>query len=74
MPNPQYTTAEQLATRHSLSLALDMPFKKLTTPGISAPGKLSFDSFLSIIYFHINQIPDLLYVTVTCVHSFSYFL
>ncbi|KAK7410473.1 hypothetical protein VNO78_01276 [Psophocarpus tetragonolobus] len=30
----QYTTAEQLATRHSLSLALDMPFKKLTAPGM----------------------------------------
>ncbi|KAL9312717.1 hypothetical protein ACSQ67_018169 [Phaseolus vulgaris] len=33
----QYTTAEQLATRHSLSLALDMPFKKLTAPGVSDP-------------------------------------
>ncbi|KAL5190388.1 hypothetical protein HKD37_04G009838 [Glycine soja] len=31
----QYTTAEQLATRHSLSLALDMPFKKLTAPGMT---------------------------------------
>ncbi|KAK7311679.1 hypothetical protein RJT34_09968 [Clitoria ternatea] len=37
----QYTTAEQLATRHSLSLALDMPFKKLTAPGITDPGKAS---------------------------------
>ncbi|KAK7353011.1 hypothetical protein VNO80_18443 [Phaseolus coccineus] len=37
----QYTTAEQLATRHSLSLALDMPFKKLTAPGVSDPVKTS---------------------------------
>ncbi|CAJ1974027.1 unnamed protein product [Sphenostylis stenocarpa] len=36
----QYTTAEQLATRHSLSLALDMPFKKLTAPGVSDPGDI----------------------------------
>ncbi|XP_027355429.1 uncharacterized protein LOC113865219 [Abrus precatorius] len=37
----QYTTAEQLATRHSLSLALDMPFKKLTAPGVTDPAKTS---------------------------------
>ncbi|KAK7351224.1 hypothetical protein VNO77_10518 [Canavalia gladiata] len=37
----QYTTAEQLATRHSLSLALDMPFKKLTAPGMTDPVKNS---------------------------------
>ncbi|RDX86668.1 hypothetical protein CR513_31972, partial [Mucuna pruriens] len=37
----QYTTAEQLATRHSLSLALDMPFKKLTAPGMTDPVKTS---------------------------------
>ncbi|GAU23663.1 hypothetical protein TSUD_304380 [Trifolium subterraneum] len=35
--NTQYT-AEQLATRHSLNLALDMPFKKLTAPGMTDPG------------------------------------
>ncbi|MCH99485.1 myb-like DNA-binding domain protein [Trifolium medium] len=34
--NTQYT-AEQLATRHSLNLALDMPFKKLTAPGMTDP-------------------------------------
>ncbi|WJX34938.1 hypothetical protein P8452_22995 [Trifolium repens] len=38
--NTQYT-AEQLATRHSLNLALDMPFKKLTAPGMTDPGRTS---------------------------------
>ncbi|TKY74433.1 telomeric repeat binding factor 2 [Spatholobus suberectus] len=37
----QYSTAEQMATRHSLSLALDMPFKKLTAPGMIDPIKTS---------------------------------
>ncbi|XP_057727305.1 flocculation protein FLO11-like isoform X2 [Arachis stenosperma] len=39
-----YTTAEQLATRHSLSLALDMPFKKLTAPGTADQAKTSLTS------------------------------
>ncbi|MED6183433.1 hypothetical protein PIB30_037862 [Stylosanthes scabra] len=39
-----YTTAEQLATRHSLSLALDMPFKKLTAPGTIDQAKTSLIS------------------------------
>ncbi|KEH35728.1 myb-like DNA-binding domain protein [Medicago truncatula] len=38
--NTQYT-AEQLATRHSLNLALDMPFKKLSAPGVTDPGRTS---------------------------------
>ncbi|MED6172383.1 hypothetical protein PIB30_049592 [Stylosanthes scabra] len=39
-----YTTAEQLATRHSLSLALDMPFKKLTALGTTDQAKTSLNS------------------------------
>lgn len=38
--NTEYT-AEQLATRHSLNLALDKPFKKFTAPGITDPGRTS---------------------------------
>ncbi|XP_061352495.1 uncharacterized protein LOC133297384 isoform X2 [Gastrolobium bilobum] len=41
LTSTQYTTAEQLATRHSLSLALDMPFKKLTAPGMTDPARTS---------------------------------
>ncbi|KAJ1424762.1 SANT/Myb domain [Sesbania bispinosa] len=41
LTSTQYTTAEQLATRHSLSLALDMPFKKLTAPGMIDPVRTS---------------------------------
>ncbi|KAF7830020.1 flocculation protein FLO11 isoform X2 [Senna tora] len=37
-------TAEQLATRHSLSLALDMPLKKLTAPGSTDPAKTSLNT------------------------------
>jgi len=54
--NTQYT-AEQLATRHSLNLALDMPFKKLTAPGVTDPGNCHL-TLLSLIYFHINPIPE----------------
>lgn len=45
--NTQYT-AEQLATRHSLNLALDMPFKKLTAPGMTDPGNCHFT-----LYFYL---------------------
>ncbi|XP_028777739.1 uncharacterized protein LOC114734299 isoform X2 [Neltuma alba] len=37
-------TAEQLATRHSLSLALDMPLKKLTVPGTTDPARTSLNT------------------------------
>lgn len=37
-------TAEQLATRHSLSLALDMPLKKLTAPGTTDPARASLNA------------------------------
>ncbi|KAL1344728.1 hypothetical protein AAHE18_08G066900 [Arachis hypogaea] len=43
-----YTTAEQLATRHSLSLALDMPFKKLTAPGTADQAKTSLTSKIQV--------------------------
>jgi hypothetical protein len=46
--NTQYT-AEQLATRHSLNLALDMPFKKLTAPGMTDPG----NCHLIFLYFNL---------------------
>jgi len=48
----QYTAAEQLATRHSLSLALDMPFKKLTAPGLSDPGNCTGPFS---VYFYVSS-------------------
>lgn len=73
--NTQYTTAEQLATRHSLSLALDMPFKKLTAPGMTNPNPgnchrtlFNFNFAFSV---HINAIPE---VAVFVVYCFLFFL
>ncbi|XP_057728275.1 uncharacterized protein LOC130944126 isoform X1 [Arachis stenosperma] len=39
----RYDTAEQQATRHSLSLALDMPLKKLTAPGMTSYGRTTLN-------------------------------
>jgi len=43
--NTQYT-AEQLATRHSLNLALDKPFKKFTAPRMTDSG----NSHLTLLF------------------------
>ncbi|KAI4307503.1 hypothetical protein L6164_030681 [Bauhinia variegata] len=42
-PSSQFT-AEQLATRHSLSLALDMPFNKLAAAGTTDPARTSVNA------------------------------
>ncbi|MED6172386.1 hypothetical protein PIB30_049593 [Stylosanthes scabra] len=51
----RYNTAEQLATRHSLSLALDMPLEKLTSPGVNSRRPLNMSGKSSLQHVGIES-------------------
>ncbi|MED6183432.1 hypothetical protein PIB30_037861 [Stylosanthes scabra] len=55
LTSTRYNTAEQLATRHSLSLALDMPLKKLTAPGVNSRRPLNMSGKRSLQHVAIES-------------------